>query len=199
MKHDGGMVGKMEARETLGTSAGSELLLQSNKMGVLPEGRLLFSMSLPVVISMLLQALYNVVDSIFVTRVSEDALTAVSLAFPIQMLMIAVAVGTGVGMNALISRKLGEQRYAEANAAATNGLFILFVSFLVFLLFGLFGVRPFLTPSWLTSRRSTRWASNTLPSAVRCRSAYSCRSAWSASCRRRAKRSIPCSCSSPAR
>ena len=132
----------MEAKETLETPAGSELLLQSNKMGVLPEGRLLFSMSLPVVISMLLQALYNVVDSIFVTRVSEDALTAVSLAFPIQMLMIAVAVGTGVGMNALISRKLGEQRYAEANAAATNGLFILFVSFLVFLLFGLFGVRP---------------------------------------------------------
>ena len=114
-----------------------------NKMGYMPEGRLLFGMSLPVVISMLAQALYNVIDSIFVTRLSEDALTAVSLAFPIQMLMIAVAVGTGIGMNALISRRLGERRFEDANAAAGNGLFLLFVSSMVFLLFGLFGVRPF--------------------------------------------------------
>lgn len=116
---------------------------KENKMGILPEGRLLFTMSLPMVISMLLQALYNIVDSIFVTRISEDALTAVSLAYPIQMLMIAIAVGTGVGMNALISRRLGEKRFDEANSAATNGLFILLVSSLVFVLFGLFGVRPF--------------------------------------------------------
>lgn len=95
---------------------------KENKMGILPEGRLLFTMSLPMVISMLLQALYNIVDSIFVTRISEDALTAVSLAYPIQMLMIAIAVGTGVGMNALISRRLGEKRFDEANSAATNGL-----------------------------------------------------------------------------
>lgn len=114
-----------------------------NKMGYMPEGRLLFGMSLPVVISMLTQALYNVIDSIFVTRLSEDALTAVSLAFPIQMLMIAVAVGTGIGMNALISRRLGERRFEDANAAAGNGLFLMFVSSMVFLLFGLFGVKPF--------------------------------------------------------
>ena len=103
-----------------------ELNRKENKMGILPEGRLLFTMSLPMVISMLLQALYNIVDSIFVTRISEDALTAVSLAYPIQMLMIAIAVGTGVGMNALISdkdmvvscagpgrREYGEQRITE--------------------------------------------------------------------------------------
>lgn len=120
-----------------------ELNRKENKMGILPEGRLLFTMSLPMVISMLLQALYNIVDSIFVTRISEDALTAVSLAYPIQMLMIAIAVGTGVGMNALISRRLGEKRFDDANNAATNGLFILLVSSLFFVLFGLFGVRPF--------------------------------------------------------
>lgn len=120
-----------------------EKVRMENKMGYMPEGRLLFGMSLPVVISMLTQALYNVIDSIFVTRLSEDALTAVSLAFPIQMLMIAVAVGTGIGMNALISRRLGERRFEDANAAAGNGLFLMFVSSMVFLLFGLFGVKPF--------------------------------------------------------
>lgn len=120
-----------------------EKVRTENKMGYMPEGRLLFGMSLPVVISMLTQALYNVIDSIFVTRLSEDALTAVSLAFPIQMLMIAVAVGTGIGMNALISRRLGERRFEDANTAAANGLFLLFVSSMAFLLFGLFGVKPF--------------------------------------------------------
>lgn len=120
-----------------------EKVRTENKMGYMPEGRLLFGMSLPVVISMLTQALYNVIDSIFVTRLSEDALTAVSLAFPIQMLMIAVAVGTGIGMNALISRRLGERRFEDANTAAGNGLFLLFVSSMAFLLFGLFGVKPF--------------------------------------------------------
>lgn len=120
-----------------------EINRRQNKMGILPEGRLLFTMSLPMVISMLLQAFYNIVDSIFVTRLSEDALTAVSLAYPIQMLMIAVAVGTGVGMNALISRRLGEKRFDDANAAANNGLFLLLMSSLAFVLFGLFGVKPF--------------------------------------------------------
>ena len=137
----------MEVQEPLEMFAPPEAeaaqAIQSNKMGVQPEGRLLFTMSLPVVISMLLQALYNIVDSIFVTRLSEDALTAVSLAYPIQMLMIAVAVGTGVGMNALISRRLGQRRFGEASSAATNGLFVLLLSALAFLLFGLFGVRPF--------------------------------------------------------
>lgn len=116
-----------------------------NKMGYRPEGRLLFSMSLPMVISMLMQALYNIVDSVFVTRLSEDALTAVSLAYPIQMLMIAVSVGTGVGMNALISRLLGEKRFHDANAASCNGMFLQLVSSLAFVLFGLFGVKPFFT------------------------------------------------------
>ena len=83
-------------------------VVRENKMGTMPVGRLLFSMSLPMVLSMLIQALYNVVDSIFVAQLSENALTAVSLAFPFQNLMIAAAVGTSVGVNALLSRSLGE-------------------------------------------------------------------------------------------
>ncbi|MDR1620287.1 MAG: MATE family efflux transporter [Clostridiales bacterium] len=114
-----------------------------NKMGVMPVGRLLFSIALPLVVSMLIQACYNIVDSIFVARVSENALTAVSLAFPAQMLMISVAVGTGVGVNSLISRRLGEKRFEEANAGATNALFIMAVSALVFTLAGLCFARPF--------------------------------------------------------
>lgn len=81
-----------------------------NKMGTMPIGRLLFNMSLPMMVSMLVQALYNIVDSIFVAKLSENALTAVSLAFPLQMLLIAVATGTGVGMNALLSRALGAKK-----------------------------------------------------------------------------------------
>ena len=95
-----------------------------NKMGTMPVNRLLLSMSIPIMISMLVQALYNVVDSIFVAQLSEDALNAVSLAFPIQNLMISVAVGTGVGINALLSKSLGEKRQDRANAAAMNGLFL---------------------------------------------------------------------------
>lgn len=114
-----------------------------NKMGVMPEGRLLFSMSVPLCISMLMQALYNLVDSVFVSRLGEDALTAVSLAYPVQMLMIAVAVGTGVGMNSLISRRLGERRREEATLAANNGLLLLLLSALAFALFGLFCTDPF--------------------------------------------------------
>ena len=88
--------------------------IQENKMGVMPVGRLLVSMSVPIMISMLVQALYNVVDSIFVAQISEDALNAVSLAFPMQNLMIAVATGTGVGMNALLSKSLGEKDMENA-------------------------------------------------------------------------------------
>ena len=116
-----------------------------NKMGVMPVGKLLITMSLPMVVSMFIQACYNIVDSIFVTRVSQNALTAVSLAFPIQMLMISVAVGTGVGMNSLISRRLGEKRFEAANAGATNGLFLLAISAAVFMLFGLTLAKPFFT------------------------------------------------------
>ena len=93
-----------------------------NKMGTMPVPKLLFTMSIPMVISMLVQALYNVVDSVFVAKLSEDALNAVSLAFPVQNLMISVAVGTGVGINALLSKSLGEKRQERANAAAMNGL-----------------------------------------------------------------------------
>ena len=147
-----------------------------NKMGTMPVGKLLFNMSLPMVISMLVQALYNVVDSIFVARITDetlrqyghesifkfikylfvhevgdgsaastnDALTAVGLAFPIQMLMIAVAVGTAVGMNSLISRRLGERRFDEANAGASNGLFLEFLSSILFIILAFTIVTPFL-------------------------------------------------------
>lgn len=109
-----------------------------NKMGTMPVNKLLISMSLPVIISMLVQALYNIVDSVFVSRISEDALTAVSLAFPIQNLMIAIAAGTGVGINALLSRSLGEKNFKEANYATCNGLLLGFLSAVVFVVFGLF-------------------------------------------------------------
>lgn len=114
-----------------------------NKMGTMPVNRLLMSMSIPMMISMLVQALYNVVDSVFVAQISEDALNAVSLAFPIQNLMISVAVGTGVGINALLSKSLGEKRQDRANAAAMNGLFLAVISCLVFMLIGLAGSRAF--------------------------------------------------------
>ena len=116
---------------------------QENKMGVMSEGKLLINMSLPMMISMLVQALYNIVDSIFVSRISEDALTAVSLAFPLQSLMIALGAGTGVGINALISRSLGERNQKKANDVAMNGLFVFFLSYLVIALCGIFAVRPF--------------------------------------------------------
>ena len=93
---------------------------EENKMGTMPVNKLLLTMSLPMVISMLIQALYNVVDSIFVAQISETALTAVSLAFPIQNLIIAIAVGTGVGVNALLSRSLGEKNTEKSNLAAVN-------------------------------------------------------------------------------
>lgn len=114
-----------------------------NKMGVMPVNRLLISMSLPMMASMLVQALYNIVDSIFVSRINENALTAVSLAFPIQSLLIAFGTGTGVGVNALLSRALGEKDEKTANKAAMNGLFLAVATYLVFLVVGLFIARPF--------------------------------------------------------
>lgn len=116
---------------------------QENKMGVMPVNKLLINMSLPMMISMLVQALYNIVDSIFVARVSENALTAVSLAFPVQTLMIALGTGTGVGVNALLAKQLGEKDYKHVNKTAMNGIFLAICSYLVFLLVGIFGVRPF--------------------------------------------------------
>lgn len=117
--------------------------MKENKMGVMPVKKLVITMSLPMMISMLVQALYNVVDSIFVSQVCEDALTAVSLAFPVQNLMIGVATGTGVGINALLSRALGAKDFEKANRIAANGLSLTVFSGLIFLLFGLFGTEAF--------------------------------------------------------
>lgn len=114
-----------------------------NKMGVMPVDRLLLSMSLPMMISMLVQALYNIVDSIFVSKIDELALRAVSLAFPIQSLMIAVSVGTAVGINAFLSKTLGEREYEKANTIAVNGIFIELISYVLFALIGIFVSRPF--------------------------------------------------------
>ena len=111
------------------------------KMGVMPINRLLLTMSGPMMISMLIQALYNVVDSMFVSYISESALTAVSLAYPVQNLMIAVATGTGVGINALLSRNLGEKNFAVANRTASNAIFLGVVSSIVFVFLGIFGSR----------------------------------------------------------
>ncbi len=116
---------------------------KENKMGTMPINRLLISMSLPMMISMLVQALYNVVDSIFVSRINENALTAVSLAFPIQTLMIAVAGGTCVGINAVLSKALGEKAQERADNTASNGIVLMAVSYLAFLLIGLLATRAF--------------------------------------------------------
>lgn len=114
-----------------------------NKMGVMPVGELVFNMSLPMMISMLVQALYNIVDSIFVGMVSENALSAVSLAFPLQTLTIAVGAGTGVGINALLSKSLGEKNFKRVNATANNGAFLYVLSFFLFFILGFIIVKPF--------------------------------------------------------
>lgn len=121
----------------------NQVEVKENKMGVMPVGRLLINMSVPMMCSMLVQALYNVVDSIFVARVCEDALTAVSLAFPLQSLLIALGAGTGVGINALVSRSLGEKNHEHASEVAMNGVFLSLCSYLVFLIVGLTCVVPF--------------------------------------------------------
>ncbi|WP_122791163.1 MATE family efflux transporter [Intestinibacillus sp. Marseille-P6563] len=117
--------------------------MEENKMGVMPVNRLLLTMSVPIMISMLVQALYNVVDSIFVAQLSEDALNAVSLAFPMQNLMISVATGTGVGISALLSKSLGEHDTERVQRAARNGVFLALVSFIVFAIIGVFFSRTF--------------------------------------------------------
>ena len=117
--------------------------LQENKMGVMPEGKLLVNMALPMIASMLVQALYNVVDSVFVSQVSESAVTALSLAFPVQNLQIGFAVGIGVGVNSLLSKSLGEKNQEGANLAAGNGMTLMLIATVIFMLFGVFGVRPY--------------------------------------------------------
>ena len=121
----------------------SKTTLQENKMGVMPVGKLLVNMALPMIVSMLVQALYNVVDSIYVSRISESAVTALSLAFPVQNLQIGFAVGIGVGINSLLSKSLGEKNQEAANKAAGNGMVMMFIVTVAFMLFGMFGVRPY--------------------------------------------------------
>ena len=118
---------------------------KENKMGVMPVRKLLITMSLPVVISMFVQAMYNLIDSIFVAQIDQDALTAVNMAFPMQSLMIAFQTGLGVGMNAMISRLLGEKKPHDAGRAATHGLLLTLINYLVFLIAGLTAVRLFFT------------------------------------------------------
>ena len=117
--------------------------VHENKMGTMPVPKLLISMSLPMMLSMLVQALYNIVDSVFVAQINENALTAVSLAFPIQNLMISVASGTGVGVNALLSKSLGEKEIDKVNKAANNGVLLAICSYLVFAVIGLAGSRAY--------------------------------------------------------
>lgn len=116
---------------------------RENKMGIMPEGKLLMNMALPMIISMLVQALYNVVDSIYVSQISESAVTALSLAFPVQNLQIGFAVGIGVGVNSLLSKSLGEKNQDAANRTAGNGMFLMLLATLGFMLFGFFGTRPY--------------------------------------------------------
>ena len=117
--------------------------LAENKMGVMPVPKLLMNMALPMIISMLVQALYNIVDSIYVSQVSESAVTALSLAFPVQNLQVGFAVGLGVGVNSLLSKSLGQKNQEAADRAAGNGIFLMLIAVAFFVLFGLLGVRRY--------------------------------------------------------
>lgn len=119
--------------------------VQENKMGTMPMTKLILTMSLPAIFSMTILAMYNVVDSIFISNYDMDGFTAVSLAYPLQLLLIAASVGTAIGVNSLVARKLGEKNYAQANSAATHGLVLCAFTYAFFLLLGIFGVRPFMT------------------------------------------------------
>lgn len=121
-----------------------EETLRENKMGTMPENKLLLSMAVPMMISMLVQALYNIVDSIFVSRICEDALTAVSMAFPLQNIIISIAVGFGVGINALLSRALGQKNAERVNQVAVNGLLLALLSYLLVFVAGLLGIRAYM-------------------------------------------------------
>ena len=117
---------------------------KENKMGTMPMTRLIFNMSLPAIFSMTVLAMYNVVDSIFIGNYDQRGLTAVSLAYPLQLLLIAASVGTAIGVNSLVSRKLGEKDFEKANSAATHGLVLCVFTYSIFLLLGLFAVKPFM-------------------------------------------------------
>ena len=121
--------------------------LKENKMGVMPVGKLLFSMALPLALSMLVQALYNIVDSVFVSQISDEnnnALAAVGYAFPVQNIMIGIASGIAVGVNALMSRALGEKNLKQVNSIALNGLFLTLLGMILTALFGIFFAEPFM-------------------------------------------------------
>lgn len=117
--------------------------IKENKMASTPMLKLIISMSLPSMFSMLIQSLYNIVDSMYVAYSSQAALTAVSLAFPVQMLLVAVSVGTGIGINSLVSRRLGEKRFAEANSAATHGVLLAIASWVLFVILGALFIEPY--------------------------------------------------------
>ena len=118
--------------------------VKENKMGTMPMTKLILTMSLPAIFSMTIMAMYNVVDSIFIGQYSQEGLNATSLAYPLQMLLIAVAVGTGVGINSLVSRRLGEKNFEEANEVATHGMLLSLLSYVIFLILGLVISRPFM-------------------------------------------------------
>jgi putative MATE family efflux protein len=120
-----------------------QVTLRENKMGVMPVGKLLANMAIPMILSMLVQALYNVVDSIYISRYSESAVTALGLAFPVQNVQIGFAIGIGVGVNSLLSKSLGQGNQARADRAAGNGIFLALIASAIFVLFGLFGTRPY--------------------------------------------------------
>lgn len=121
-----------------------KVVRKENKMGTMPMTKLILSMSLPAMFSMTIQALYNIVDSVFIGQYNQNGLTATSFAYPLQMLLVSVAVGTAVGVNSLISRKLGEKDFKMANDTATHGIFLCFFSYILFLILGLFVAGPFM-------------------------------------------------------
>nr|WP_330390839.1 MATE family efflux transporter [Anaerostipes sp. 494a] len=132
------VINKIRGKKGKKDMKGKKENIEENKMGTMPVSKLVISMSFPMMISMTVQALYNVVDSIFVSRLSEHALTAVSMAFPIQNLMIAVVAGLAVGINSLLSRSLGEGNQEKVNSCADHGLFLVSIGYLIFLCTGLF-------------------------------------------------------------
>lgn len=141
---------------------------RENKMGTASIGKLVFSMSFPMMISMIVQALYNIVDSIFVAQISEDMLTAVSLAFPMQSIMIAVGSGTCVGINAILSKRLGEKDFKGANRIASAGIILSFASYILFLIIGIFFAKPFFLMQ--TKNTAISNAGNTYLQIVQCAS-----------------------------
>ena len=153
---------------------------RENIMGTMDINPLLIKLSVPMMVSMLVQALYNVVDSIFVSHVSESALTAVSLAFSLQNVMIAVGVGTGVGVNALLSKSLGEKNQERANQTAENGIFLSLCSYAVFLVIGLTCMKPYFYAQ--TSDMDIARQASSICSSAACSASASLPRPWARNC-----------------